>query len=295
MSGIETNTFDRLLYYLSHKGELSWADFKQAIKVLTDGKPDYKMTTYLKALARLGHLDYDPMNLSYVTIAPAALVETQVENRYVLVGSRVPAFLEDVRLCVSENGGEFRLRSKEYAPAIVVLNHLTEETFSALEGLGVYISREFSTKLSRILPRPKFLNLESEPVSILRLEKKFNSTTLGYESVGHGERTDGLYEISQHGPNIYVLKHGDEHRKVPRDWAEWYILLGTSGLTAYDQEAQTWSVSTEVPVPLIVDRCAALCSGYPPKLTFKSFCYSDVPVDIAERLTKSLYQDWEAI
>ena len=292
---MKTNVFDRLLYYLSHVGGLSWADFKQATTRLIGNKPDFKASTYLISLARLGHLDFDPMKLSYVAIAPAVLVETAVKNRYVLVGSRVPSLLEKVKKCVSENGGEIRLIPEKYAPMTVVLNKLEENTFSAFESLGIHISWEFSAKLSGILPRPRLMNFESEPSFVVNLEKKFNPATLDYEPVGTGENLDGLYQISQHGPDVYALRSGSYQRRVPRDWAEWNILAGTPGLISYMKEFQTWRVSSKLLIPLIVDRCATLCSGSPPKWRGNFVSYSDVPIDIAKRLTKSLYQDWEVI
>ena len=295
MNQIETNVFDRLLYYLSHVGGLSWEEFKQAIKRLTRDNPDFKASTYLISLARLGHLDYDPMKLSYVTIAPAVLVETEVEDRYVLVGSRVPGFLEEVNRCVLGNDGQLRSIPEKYAPMTIVLSELTEKAISSLSNLGIHISWEFSVKLSYILPRPRLMNTQTERSFVANLEKKFNPTTLDYELVGHGERSDGLYQISQYGPDVYVLKTGHNQRRVPRNWAEWNVLAGTPGLISYMEKFQTWRVNSKLLVPLIVDRCATLCSGYPPKLTSKFVCYSDVPVDIAKRLTKSLYQGWEAI
>ena len=295
MNQAETNVFDELLYYLSHVGKLSWENFKQTVRRLIRDNPDYKMFTYLISLARLGHLDFDPMKLSYVSIAPAVLVETAVENRYVLVGSRVPSFLEEVKKCVSENGGNIRLIPEKYAPTIIVLSELTEETFSGLESLNVHISWEFSAKLSGILPRPRLTDLHSELSFVANLEKKFNPVTFDYEPIGLGENLDGLYQISQHGPDIYALRSGNHQRRVPRDWAEWNVLAGTSGLISYVEQSQTWRVKNKLLVPLMVDRCATLCSGYPPKSTGNFVCYPDVPINIAKRLTKSLYQDWEVI
>ena len=295
MNQVETNVFDGLLYYLSHIGELSWEDFKQAIMQLRRDSPSFKASTYLLSLARLGHLDFDPMKLSYVTIAPSVLVETTVENRYVLAGSRTPNFLEEVKKCVSGNGGKFRSISEKYAPMTIVLTELTEKAFSDIESLNVHISWEFSAKLSQIQPRPRLMNIQPELSFAANLEKKFNSITLDYESVGRGESPDGLYQISQHGPDVYALRHGNHQRKVPRDWAEWNVLAGTPGLISYMEKSQTWQVRSKLLVPLIVDRCATLCSGYPPKSKGKYVCYSNVPIDIAKRLTKSLYQDWEVI
>ena len=92
MNQTEINVFDGLLYYLSYLVELNWEKFKDAIKRLAKDNPNYKDSTYLTVLARLGHLDYDPMNLDKIVIAPPVLVETVAEDRYVLVGSRSPRF-----------------------------------------------------------------------------------------------------------------------------------------------------------------------------------------------------------
>ena len=294
MNQVETNVFDGLLYYLSHIGKLSWEDFKQAIRRLTRDNPTYKMSTYLMALARLGHLDFDPM-MSHVTIAPAVLVKTTIEDRYVLVGSRVPNFLAEVNKCVSGNSGKFRLIPEKYAPTTVVLSELTERALSSLENLSIHISWEFSEKLSRILPHPKLMNLQSEPSFVANAVKKFNPARLSYELVDPGKNMNGLYQISQHGPDIYALRSGNHQRRVPRDWAEWNMLAGTPGLISYMEKFQVWRVRSKLLVPLIVDQCATLCSGHPPKLTGNFVCYPDVPIDIAKRLTKSLYQDWEVV
>ncbi len=291
MNRVETNVFDGLLYYLSHTGKLSWGNFKEAIRCLTRDNPSFKQSTYLISLARLGHLDFDPMLLSYVNIAPAVLVETAMENQYVLVGSRVPSFLADVKECVSRNSGKFLLIPEKYAPTTVVLSELTEKALASLENLGIHISFEFSEKLSRILPRPKLMDLQSKPPSVPSLIKKFNLTTLDYEPINDGEHINGLYQVPQHGPDVYILRFGNHERRVPRDWAEWNVLAGTSGLISYEEKSQIWRITNKLRVPIIVDRCATLCSGHPPKVRDNFVCYSNVPVDVAKRLTKSLYQN----
>ena len=297
MNETKSNVFDKLLYYLSHEGELSWGKFKDAINRLTDNRERFEYSTYLKSLARLGHIDFNPLKLSHVAIAPAVVVETAVEDRYVLVGSRIPDFLEEIKKCVSGTGGEFQSISERYAPATIVLSKLTGKAFSYLESLGVHISQSFSARLSSLLPCPKrtsFPQIKRELPDSLR---KFNLDTLEYEIENHSPRNEGLYEIPQYGPDVYILKSGSDQRKVPRDWGEWLALSTsgrTTGLISYEKKSQKWCVKTRLLVPLILDRCATLCSGFPPKGSGSFVCYSDVPAGIAYRLTKSLYQeDWE--
>ena len=298
MNQTETDIFDGLLYYLTHIGEIGWEKFKDAVKDLTRGEPNLKYSTYLTSLARLGHLDYDPMNLDKVVIAPSVLVEAAVENRYVLVGSRSPDFLKEVKECISKTGGRLRSIPKQYAPTTIVLTELTEASFTEIKNLGIHISRAFSAKLSSVLPTLKHTNFPRIETPLSDSPNKFNVDTLEYERDNHFIGDNGLYEIPQYGPDVYVLKSGPDQRKVPRDWGEW-LLLSTSGRTtelmSYEKKSQAWCVNRNLLVPLIVDRCATLCSGFPPKWSGDLICYSNVPVGIAYRLTKSLYQDWEVV
>ena len=297
MNQTETNVFDGLLYYLSHMGELRWEKFKEAVDNLTGNEFTWKDSTYLTSLARLGYLDYDPMNLDKVVIAPSVLVGTAVEDRYVLVGSRTPNFLKGIEKCISKTGGNLRLIPQQYAPTTIVLTELTETSFTKMKNIGIHINRAFSAKLSSILPTPKRTNFPQIETLLSNSWKKFNIKTLNYEEDSHF-LDNGLYEISQYGPDVYVLKSGSDRREVPRDWGEWLLLSTfgrTTGLISYEKKYQAWCVNRNLLVPLIVDRCATLCSGFPPKRRGDLMYYSDVPVGIAYRLTKSLYQDWEVV
>ena len=293
---MQSNVFDKLLYYLSHEGELSWEKFKGAIDRLTTNQSRLEYSsTYLKVLARLGHLDFDPMKLSRVVIAPAALVETAVEDRYVLVGSRTPDFLMDIKKCISGTEGNFESVLEQYGPTTIALSGLTEASFAKIESLGIHISCAFSAKLSNVLPSPKYAHFPQSEVVFPDSFSRFNLDTLKYDKSDNNLlHSDGLYEIPQYGPDVYILKFGISQRRVPRDWGEWLTLSlfgRKTGLISYKKKSKTWRVKSDLHVPLIVERCATLCSGYPPKLIGNFVCYSDVPIGIAYRLTKSLYQD----
>ena len=297
---MQSNVFDKLLYYLSHEGELSWERFKGAIDRLTTNQSRFEYpSTYLKPLAGLGHLDFDPMKLSRVVIAPAALIETTIEDRYIFVGSRTPDFLMNIKKCVSDIGANFEVTSEQYGPTTIALSGLIEASFAKIESLGIHISHTFSAKLSSVLPSPKYANFPQSEAIFPDSLSKFNPDTLKYDKIDNNLRwNDGLYEIPQYGPDVYILKFGTSQRRVPRDWGVWLTLslLGRkTGFISYKEKSQTWRVRSALHVPLIVDRCATLCSGYPPKLIGNFFSYSDVPIGIAYRLTKSLYQDWEVI
>ncbi len=297
MNQTENNVYDKLLHYLSHEGELTWEKFKDAVNRIVDKQWRYNPSTYLQSLARLGHLDYDPLNLSRVVIAPAVLVDTAVENQYVLVGSRTSAFLKEIKRCVTETGGKLQSIPEGYASTTIVLSDLAEASITKMESLGIYISYAFSAKLSKRLPIPIRAGYPKSEVLLSDSSKLFNLMTLKYEpNIRH--RGNGLYEIPKYGPGLYILKFGSDQRRVPRDWGEWLVLSNagrTSGFVSYVKKNKTLCVKYPLHLPLIIDRCATLCSGFPPKKKGNFYHYSDVPTGVAYQITKSLHQNWEVI
>ena len=166
MNQAENNVYDKLLYYLSHEGQLRWEKFKDAVERLANEQRHYNPSTYLISLGRLGHLDYDPMELSHVAITPAALIDTTVENRYVLIGSQTPAFLEEIKQCVSDTGGRWHTKINKYAPTTIFFSDLTDVSLAKIESLGIHISRAFSAKLSVLLPKPKYTDFPQQTETV---------------------------------------------------------------------------------------------------------------------------------
>lgn len=297
MNQTKNNVYDKLLYYLSHEGQLSWEKFKEAVEKLENEQHLYNPSTYLISLGRLGHLDYDPMELLRVAVTPAVLIDTAVENRYVLIGSRTPDFLEEIKQCVSDTGGRWSTKINKYAPSTIFFSDLTDISLAKIESLGIHISQAFSAKLSTLLPKPKYIDFPRQTeTSFPNSVKKFNLQALEFKPDNQQLRGNGLYEIPQYGPNVYILKFGSNERKVPRDWGVWLALSNagkTTGLVSYQKKTKRWRVKSRLQLPLIIDRCATLCSGYPPQLRGSFVCYSDVPIGVADQLTKSLHQKWE--
>lgn len=294
MNQTKSNIYDKLLYYLSHEGVLRWEKFKDGINRLTQNQKPDERSTYLKSLARLGHLDYNPAKLSHVAIAPAVLIDTAVENRYVLVGSRTPTFLEEVKKCVADTGGKLETKSDRYAPKTIVLSNLTESFFSEIQSIGLQISRSFSAKLSTLLPIPKLRDFPIDNTNPPNPVSKFSHRDLKFMLYNQRQRSNGLYEIPQNGPSVYILKSAYDQHIVPRDWGIWFTLSNrknTIKYVTYNEGTKTLCIRFPLSMPLILDRCATLCSGLPPQLKNDFFHYSDVPAGVACQLIKSLQQN----
>ena len=216
------------------------------------------------------------------------------------MGSRTPDFLKDIKRRVFETGGRYQQIPERFAPTTIVLNKLTKASFAEIECMGIHVSCAFAAKLSSLLPSPNRASCLIHEAQLPYSINRFNFETLEFNPDNRSLHNNGLYEIPQFGRDVYVLKSGADQRIVPRDWGEWMFLSACGrkkGLTFYERKSQTWCVNSKLHLPLTLDQCATLCSGSPPEMRVRDslFCYADVPVGIAYRLTKALRQDWEVV
>ena len=288
---------DELLYYLSHLGKMRWEKFKQGIECLNrDDQNPKSASYYLKALTSVGHLEYDPAILDWVYVAPATLVETATANQYVLVGSRTPYLISKIGKTAVSKGGEFCSIQEVDAPTTILLRDLTDAALSEIESMRIHISREFSAKLSCLLPNLRLDSFEPDKSMLNTPIEKFNLDTLKYEG-NPSDVSEGLFRIPDYGRYTHFLKLNNIQRKVPPEWGTWLILRAfrKSKLIQYKKEQQILRVKSRLTLPLLANRCAVLCSGRVPKWKNGFYCYPNVPVEIASRIAESLKQQLEEL
>ncbi len=294
MSQIHSNFLDELLFYLSHFGKMRWDKFKQGIKSLKIDDQNSKTDSfYLKSLTSVGHLEYDPAILDWVYVAPTTLVETATANQYVLVGSRTPDLLLKIEKIVLSKGGKFCRIQEVNIPTTIFLRNLTEAAILEIKNMGIHISREFSAKLSCILPNLQLSSFDQDKSILNAPIEKFNIGSLKYE--GNPDISEGLFRILDYGRYIHFLKLNNIQRKVPPEWGAWLILCAfrKNKLIYYNKGQQTLRVKSRPSMPLLANRCAVLCSGRVPKWINGYYCYPNVPIEIASRIAKSLNQQLE--
>ena len=297
MNQNHSNFLDELLYYLSHLGKMRWEKFKQGFECLNrDNKNPKGASYYLRPLTSVGHMEYDPAILDWVYVAPATLVEIATANQYILVGSRTPDLISKIEATVLSKGGKFYRIPEVDAPTTIFLSDLIEASIQEIEGMGIHISRKFSAKLSCILPNLRLDNFDQDKSILKAPIEKFNIGSLKYEG-NPPDISEGLFRILDYGRHIHFLKLNNIQRKVPREWGEWLILRAfrKNKLICYNKEQQILQVKSPLIVPLLANRCAVLCSGRVPIRKNEFYCYSNVPIEIASRIAKSLNQQLEVL
>ena len=297
MSQNHPNYLDELLYYLSHLGKIRWVKFKQGIECLNrDDQNPNSDSYYLKSFTSVGHLEYDSAILDWVYVAPATLVETATANQYVLVGSRTPDLISKIEKTVLSKGGEFRRIQEVDAPTTIFLRDLNEASIQEIESMRIHISREFSAKLSCILPNLRLDSFEPDKSMLNTPIEKFNVGELKYEG-NPSNISEGLFRIPNYGRYTHFLKLNNIQRKVPPEWGAWLILRAfrEPKLIYYKKEQQILQVKSPLTLPLLANRCAVLCSGRVPEWNNGFYCYHNVPIEIASRIANSLNQQLEVL
>ena len=295
MNQNHSNFLDELFYYLSHLGKIRWEKFKQGFECLNKNDKNSKGASYyLKPLASVGHLEYDPAILDWVYVAPATLVETATPNQYVLVGSRTPDLILKIEETVLSKGGKFYRIPEVDAPTTIFLRDLTEASIQEIEGMGIHISRNFSAKLSCILPNLRLDSFDQDKSILNTPIEKFNIGSLKYEG-NPPDISAGLFRILDYGRYTHFLKLNHIQRKVSPEWGTWLILRAfrENKLIYYNKEQQILRV--KLAMPLLANRCAVLCSGRVSIWKNGFYCYSNVPNEIASRIAKSLNQQLEVL
>src|ERR1700733_9889474 len=116
---------DLLLYWMTHKGEGSWAGFRRAAAELMPDAPDQKrMARQLKAaLSDLAHVDFFVDGSQQWRVLPATLAGLGIDgSAAILCGARTPELILSLQATASKVGCEFSNTASESGASRVVLS-----------------------------------------------------------------------------------------------------------------------------------------------------------------------------
>lgn len=235
-----------------------------------------------------------------------------------LVGSRTPELIEKLKAAVKENRAKSKIQVITPAAA-----HSPVPSALHIHATDIEILKEVANKagIDCDLTSPAAWNIAQMSIKLNEMEGKLN-----YEKQTEPEWhkrifiTDRLvfsgYETEQEHKKLAEYRHpvtkqlyhwiwnGDQAAQVSRDWGRYMILakLGNS-ILMYDDKLFRLAVPITVPLPCLLARAAALCSGTVPASTL-SFgektgsipprhplqVYSCVPPEIARLIADKLEQ-----
>ena len=314
-----TTPGDLLLYVLSSKREISWPVFKRvfdalaARELLKYDNATVARNVVLRVFDSLGHCetvsDGDGLR---ILIAPSCLVRLPTSSSIaVLCGSRSPETIEVVRVAASKSQVrvEATVHPGDLSPLLpqrVVLHAPTDSSLSDCAGsLGITFAptppalavAHMSATLDQIAESLEWENVPELNWSSADFNPEHNCFTRSKDARPAFRLTRYLDPVK----NVfrYYMWNSDKCAVIDVDWGR-YLALQKSGfnVTYFDPTKHLLAMPKSLPLPRLLARAVALCSGSSPRPLTSSnrestdfAVYELVPHSVAELVATKLGQD----
>jgi hypothetical protein len=310
---------EHLLYVLSARREIAWSSFKQTFEVLyrsanrfsesESNSPRLRRMDTMRAMDSLGHCNFNfCQNCSRVFVSPAALCRLPTAGlpKAVLSGARSPQTLVQVRDVCTKHGAKVDIvqqhKALQLVPSRMCVEAESSDTIGAVaESLGIrFAATPSSWALALISSSLEGLlnGLKWQPGEELTWVKRdFDLRALRFDFKRADDSNLRLtrYVNPTKGTYLHRLSRDGQYAMVDCDWGR-YAVLAEHGRNVlfYDERQKALAVPNSVPLPKLLARSLALCSGYAPQTipsaqlawagleTYAYDVFRWVPVQIAE-------------
>jgi hypothetical protein len=320
---------DLLLYVLSASGQVGYREFRQVYselyrQLVVGNEVELEQVNYgrlrtLRALQALGHVDLLVLpGETKVQVAPPVLSRLPVRGlpQAILCGARGPTMTNLLRQAREQLKQRFEVevniqlgRSAGIPKRILVLAD-SDETLSHLATiLGVHYSEAPSAWALASLSGSLAEYIESREWTpsdeINWTRDDWSSDRLRFVPPGTGAQ----YRLSRYLNRVttlhrYFLWNGDVRAEVDLDWGRYAVLSHSNeNVLLYDPATFRLATPVSVPLPKLLGRAIALCSGYAARFlprshvaptspeTYGYDLYTGVPHDIAIAVATKLNQN----
>ena len=279
---------NRLLFVISGRGSMTWADYCEAVDFLSASSPGRGWTTdgtatrsgLLQCLEALGHCDahYDG-GQSTIAAAPPALCRLPRLGLPVvaLTGARCPKTQEQLTKAVEVQGGAIQIITERH-PGPLGLMPDTILVKSGSEDALAEFSATLGLRCPHIPPAWTLVNWcgtlsEYEATLNYRIPERLNWTRYDFcvkshvfiRTLSESHPRYSRYLNPTTGLPVHVFFGDDSGAEVDLNWGR-YLLLNARGITvtAYDQRRYRLCIPVKTPLPSVIARSICLCSGKPP-------------------------------
>jgi hypothetical protein len=310
---------DRILLWLSAKGEGSWSQFRAAVEELAaqqygdlaeesedDGErsigfgtdlPIYQQVRF--SLQRLGHVEFytDEAENRWRVVPPVVAFLSDTPDCGLLCGARSPVLLErlaelaDVDVLASEIEG---------MPQRILLRGASQNVVaSRVRALGLDVQRGAPTAILSAIPGvrdPTTWHRSPMPETPGWLVHRFSLSRLQWLEVSQSDASKarkGLFRFVLRYQRFYYLRWRSRSYRVPVQVGKFAIMRKRRGVLAYDARRRSLSAPAVFRPPLLVERALVLCSGRLPRFDQSSgrIDYAEVPQHVAQLAAQLLRQE----
>jgi hypothetical protein len=310
-------SFDRLLLWLSAKGEGSWSQFRGAVEEFHaqpgDLEPDFEdgqlagagsdLPIYQQvrfALQRLGHIEFYTAGAEkgWRVVPPTVAIGTRATAEGVLCGARAPVLLdrlfEDNELTVHASQIDGMPRR------IVARSESCELLIARMRELGFKVQKDAPGSLLSALPRvrdPSYWRASMMPETPGWLVHRFSTYPKPQwkevPQAGAQKAPSGLFRFVMKHQRFYYLRWRGSTYRVPVQVGKYAVLGRRRRTLRYDPERHTLSVPVAFRPPLLMERALVLCSGVLPRYDVSTgrLQYTDVRHEVALLAAQLLCQE----
>jgi len=289
---------------------------------ISSGEDDlnYVRRQTIRHLDSLGHCEFD-FEKREVFVCPPALVTLPVCGlpKAVLTGARIPSLVRNIKDFVKSNRDAVsysiipQKRGYFLLPSAFIIE-ATDYDYLKNVSLAAQIDCQLTppaawslVNFSAGIENAKN-NLQYENRADLNWEKQtFSTDTLTFSWNHSTEKYQRLvsYTNPVNQQRYHLIWNGNQAAEVDRDWGR-YIILSSEGVDVifYDERSQRLAVPSTVPLPRLLARAAALCTGLAPSPAYTGEkskgglpaghpvdIYSAVPPPAARMISKKLSQN----
>jgi hypothetical protein len=281
------NPGDQLLYVLSAKRTMSWADFKSTADTLLFGEltgtADWQFVRHriLRMIACLGHCHFTfGDNSGTIYAAPPSLIRLPTNGKVaaILTGSRSPESFEKL-VRIGEKHSNVVVDTKDqkgrFGTTIPSRIYVTGPTETEIASFAAEVSVFFE----ETPPAWKFLHCGADLDSYLsslvwtegpELNWRRKDFDPEYCRFRDGSTTGGFLRLSRYSDPIrnifrYRLWKQNVWASVDLDWGR-YVVLREQGFDTlfYDRKHHIMLIPSTAPLPSLLERALGLCTGLAP-------------------------------
>jgi hypothetical protein len=310
---------DRLLLWLSARGQGSWSTFRAGVEELCNDQTDTlpgesddegersadagsDLPIYQRArfvLQRLGHVEfYTPGAENGWRAVPSIVAfPTDASEMGILCGARSPTLIESLHQC---SDLDVLVSESEDMPRRIQLQGPSQDMVAARAStLGLKVQKAAPITLLSVLPRvcdASTWHRSSMPETPGWSVHRFSVSRRQWVEVSSSDAANackGLFRFVLKHQRFYYLRWRNCSYRVPVQVGKYAIIRRRLRVIEYDAGRLTLSTFPAFRPPLLIERALVLCSGKLNELdpVTGRIEYTDVPPNIAHLAAQLLHQE----
>ena len=300
-----TERYDKLLWFLSEKGDGSWSELKEVFNWIWRPTEDPAERAWIAArdLAALGHIEIAwGEGARWCAAPPLVTMLPRSGGRAFITGARTNFLAGQLESAAEERDLWMDRCGSQRGPTTFLVacrSHQDAEGLAADLGIGYTYS--VAEQLSALLPgldRYMAMFPEGSGLPAGFEAERFDPATLKWTQVADtGHR--GLYRTRTFQGQVFALLDATSRwRRVVREFAVYEVLRweGQSVLS-YSAAPAKLRVPVGAPLPALHARAVSICDGRLPRFERRNWkdvlVYDNVPLKVAVRIASSLNQEME--